>query len=474
VAALLLYAPAVLSPALVLDDFQLLSQSWTWPIAWGNVWLPTNEHAMPLGRLTIWVLDTLTGPVTALPYVAALQGPLAVVLGMALVYLFVRRELGHPFYGLAAMTLFGVTSIYQQAVFWFSSSFSVLTLDTLLLGLLAAQAWRQTGRLLPLLLCAVCCGLALGWFASGVLAGPLCCLYLLPQEDRPAAPWLRRGLALVPLLGTAGFLAISLPRTAEHILHLEHYQGQTAVEAFRPLNGVIYTGRALIDGLLLGQVGVTGVPCPVWLVVPLLCLLTAAAGWWLWVTPRRRLLLLGLGMILLSYLLVYSARGTWDYDRNRLYHLAWSRYHLLPQLGLTLFFVGGLPRWQGLLRTGPDDGLARRHVWAVVVLIGGLFVVQLPRAVFGPYAFRGDNTRQMAVLRKIDAVDAACREHHVGREAAIEALTYPEGLGEGKPATPLEIPLNATPVNGWEFLRGSPDPRPVLPEEIRRLLEGVE
>src|SRR5206468_4244356 len=138
-----------------------------------------------------------------------------------------------------------------QAVYWFSASFSILTLDTLLLALLAAQRWRQTGRLQYLALSALWSALAPGWFASGILAGPLCCLYLLPQAERdaPAAekaqPWWRHlALALVPLLGSVAFLAVSLPRTANHILHLEHYGDKTAVQAFSPLTGLVYTGRS--------------------------------------------------------------------------------------------------------------------------------------------------------------------------------------------------------------------------------------
>src|SRR5262249_60566507 len=133
-------------------------------------------------------------------------------------YLFVRRELGHPFYGLVAISLFGVTSIYQQAVGWFSTSFSVLTLDMLLLGLLAAQRWRQTGRSWHLALCVLWCGLAPAWFASGVLAGPLCGLYLLvPQRSSPGkappsprAPLRRCAVAPLPLAGRASRLFVWL------------------------------------------------------------------------------------------------------------------------------------------------------------------------------------------------------------------------------------------------------------------------
>src|SRR5207249_5620990 len=115
---------------------------------------------------------------------------------------------------------------------WFAASFAVLALDTLLLALLAAQGWRQTGRWYYLALSTVWAALAPAWFASGILAGPLCSLYLLASEQKLPR---RAALSTLPLLGSAAFLTLSLPRTADQILHLEHYGDQTAWQAFHPL-----------------------------------------------------------------------------------------------------------------------------------------------------------------------------------------------------------------------------------------------
>ena len=133
-------------PQLIIDDVQIVLGSYTWQKTLDNLWVPANEHTMPLGRLTTWALVQLAGRPTLLPLVFGLQGPITLLAGIALCYLFVRRELGHPFHGILAAALFGVTAVYQQAVYWFAASFAVLTLDTILLALLAAQRWRQTGR----------------------------------------------------------------------------------------------------------------------------------------------------------------------------------------------------------------------------------------------------------------------------------------------------------------------------------------
>ncbi len=448
---------------------------------------------MPLGRLLTFALNWLAGRPSALPLAAALVGPGALLLALPLVYRFVGRELGHPLYGVVAVILFGVTSVYQQAVYWFAASFSVFALDMLLLGLLAAQHYRwpkseavigddpyqpqpaqQAKRpLLWLGVCALCCALAPCWFASGILAGPLCCLYLLPPER---GRWPATGKAMLlfwlaratPLLGSGLFLAVSLPLTAQTIIHLPHYQMQhtDALGAFDPVKGLLLTSKAVVENLLLGLIGISGVSVPWWLTAVLLVLLIAAGVWWWRRALDRRLLLLGIGMILAGYLLVYSARARWfttaDGDLAPVNEPRWSRYHLLPQLGLALFICGGLPAWSGTrFRLRPDGGLTRRQGRALACLLVVCFVIQLPRGVIGANsAFRFPD--QVDALRRIEAVDACCREHHIGAEAARRCL------GE------LDIPWSIGSVNGWEFLRGSPDPVERSDDEVRRLLEKCE
>lgn len=448
-ASLALYAPALWQPVLIQDDFQILEQSWTWERTCEGIWKPHNEHVMPLGRLLTWGLVCLAGRQTAVPGVCVLLGPLALVAGMLLTNTFVRRETGHPLPGLVAMTLFGVSCVYQQAVYWFSASFSILALDTLLLALLAAQRWREASRPRDLALVAVGTALAPAWFASGVLAGPLVALYLLPWGEEWRRP--RRWLGVpAALLGTGLFLALSLPRAADTIMHLEHYEGQTAVEKFDIRAGMISTGRSVVDNLLLGVFGIGGfgfsLPLPAAALV--LAGLAAAGVWWWRRAPHRRLLLLGLGLVVSSYLLVYSARAAWGYE-GVMTLLAWSRYHLQPQLGLALFLAGGL------IPVAGAPGLCRRQARAVAWLIALCFLVQLPRAVGGRFE---PNDKQAARLRQIEDMDARCREHHIAAEDARRTLPR------------QEMKESASRVNCWELLWGSAEPRPRPPEEVRRLL----
>jgi hypothetical protein len=502
-----LYAYPASQPLVVLDDFQQLVRGWTWSSTCRSLWEPHNEHVVPLGRLWTWAVVHVVRRPTALPEAAVCHGVLALVAGMWLVYFFVSREVGQPLLGLVALILFGVSAVFQQAIYWFSASFSVLALDTTLLALLAAQRWRQTQRRPFLVACAIGAALAPGWFASGILAGPLCALYLLPwsrkQQPMPSAGFAARLTpflpAAVPVLGTAVYLLLLLivPGVTRHIMHLEHYGSQTAVQAFQPFVGLEYSGRSFVDNLLLGLFGVYGVHCPVVLVWFIVTGLAGVAGLWCWVSPQRRLMVLGLGFIVFGYVLVYSARATWTYDDN-MNQPAWSRYHLGPQLGLALFVVGGLARWPQVFQPNPTGRLSRRQITFVTLAILLSFLVQFPRSIMGywvnpfdePVADRPKNngpgegtgkdvhavgwltkvrtigqnetvTKQEQALRQIEEVDERCREHHIDAQTARAALGW------------LEIPLSFHCENGWSLLRGSPDPRPVSIDEARRLLKAT-
>jgi hypothetical protein len=450
--SLLLYTRSLLFPVLLQDDFQILAASWTWHRTLDHLWSPQNEHVMPLGRLLTFALVGLARRPTAVPAVVAWVGPVALLAALGLVQLFVRRETGRSSWGWLAAGLFGVSAVYQQAVTWFAAAFSVWALVMVLLALLACQSWRQTGRACYLDLAILACALAPAWFASGILAGPLCCLYLLASRSSPERAigkgWIPPSITLSPLLGTGLFLALSLPRAAGTILHLEHYQGKSAVEAFNPWKGVLYSARSLIDNLLLGVVGITHVEVPWPIQVVLLVILGGAAFWWWRRSSQPGLQWLGLGLIFGSYVLTYSARADWGYE-GVMTRTAWSRYHLLPHLGLVLFVMGGLPRdW---FPVQPDPRWLRRASW----VLGALFVVQLPRAVLGTPA---SDPEQTALLRRIEGMDERCREHHISAEQARQVLP------------PLDLGRWASQVNGWEFLTGSSSPRVWTDDEVRRLL----
>jgi hypothetical protein len=388
-----------------------------------------------------------------------------VLAGMVMVYLFVRRETGQRLPGLLALTLFGVNTHYEEAVTWFSASFGLLALDTLLLGLLAAQRYRQTGRWLHLAICACWVSLAPCWFGTGVLAGPLCVLYLIPagsgdprraRDSRRARALVRHCLiALVPLLGTAVSLAITAPRNAEKILNLPRVEKEAkAWETFDPRTALVYTLRACVDGVVPGAAGITGLMLPIPLIVAGWLLLAGLGFWWWRRAPDRRLLLLGVGIIFSSYLLIYTARAYLEYEDMRF----WGRYHLFAHLGLVLFISGGWPT---------QDSEGSPLIWQIDLFAGLvvlLMLTQFPRAYFGRTAYREASGYQLVQLRRIEEVDERCQRYHIEAGTARKALPYFDVYGCN------EREINGHRISGWDFLQGSDDPRTISVEEARRLL----
>jgi hypothetical protein len=352
---------------------------------------------------------------------------------------------------LLALIVFGVTLRYHEAVEWFAASFAILALDTMLLALLAAQRWRQTGRVAYLALCLAGVLAAPLWFASGVLAGPVCALYLLPQDTKGGAAWRGRLAAGLPVLATALYLAAALPLIARSIGQAEHFGGRPATEVFSLRTGAVNTARTLVDALLINQTGVAAFALPLWLVPLPLALLAFLA--WRWCRPApRRLVWPGLGLVLLTYLLTFSARAEWPYDKLLVF---FSRYHVLPMLGVALLAAGGLAGRPHLL--DPPEGLTRGQVCSLGGLLLVLVLVQFPAGLIAPVRWAGDVPEQQAALRRIEEVDARCREHRIAAEAAREALP------------PFVLPQSGD-FNGWRWLRGSDDPVPRPPEEVRRVL----
>src|SRR5216684_1496259 len=463
-----LHVYPLLHPWIFDDDFTLLTDAWDWATTRQNLWAPFNDNVCPMERLAPFGLVQVAGRITAFPRVASLQGPIALALAMVLVYLFVKREMGHRFYGLVASIVFGVSLKYNQAVTWYSASFLTLMLVTLLLALLSAQNWRQTGRLSSMIWCIVWVTLAPAWFPSGILAGLWCFLYLAPQEDelRPLSRR-ERSMALLPFLGTLAYLAISLPQNLDRLFVAKRIGGQNLTQTFNPIVGLGYTARSIVDNLIFGALGASGSTCPTWLVPILLALLGLAGYWWWRQAPRRRLMLLGCSLILFSYWLTYSARASLPYDGQEHSVSQWNRYHLLPYLGLVFFACGGLPSRRGtLFQLDASGSLTRGQVGALSLLIAILVGLQFPVSWIGHQRTDYDAEPQMAVLRHIEEVDARCQANRISAETARQALGF------------LEIPYSTTPgagypplINGWQWLRGSDEPMPYDDlDEVRRML----
>ena len=404
-AALAVHARSLISPHLYYDDFDIITKSYTWQSAWAHLWIPVNEHVWPLMRLWTWLVVQASGQASCLPLAAAVATRLLLLFTMLLVYRFVRRECNDPLLGLVAMAWFGISSVYYEAVYWYAASPALGSLGTGLLSLIAAQNWRRTGSKFQLILSGGWASLSPAWFAGGILIGPLASFYLVIPSPSDSgirdSKTFRRWAFIVPWLGTAAFLAVSLPGTATHIMRAHHYGGKTAIEAFDPLVGVANTARASVDCLVVGSFGIGSVVLPIAMVVAVLTLLAFAGAWWWKKASHRGMILLGLAFIVSSYLLVFSARADrWSYE-TQLAH--WTRYNVYPQFGLTLIICGGLPQWRRQVSEAASlepFGSRETRVLTVVILV--LLVTHTPRGLIGLPAPDPQETQEMQRLERLD------------------------------------------------------------------------
>mgnify|MGYP001036975951 CR=1 FL=1 len=439
-ATLVVHIRSLVAPALRYDDFVIVEQSLTWAEARANLWVPVNEHCWPVFRVATWAVAWAAGGAANLPFACALAVRLMLLGTVALVYRFVARERGHPFYGLVGAAVFGVTAVDQEAVFWYAAAPAVGAAAFTLAALLGAQSWVMRRSTVGLVGACMWSFLAPGWYAGGVLTGPLCALYLWNAG--------RRAAAAAPLAGTLAYLVVALSLSGDRILHADHHGGRTTAEAFDPLSGAVTTGRAVVDNLALGSVGVFGFTCPP-LVAAVGCVLVLVlSAWWWRRAPRRDLVVLGVAFVVLHFGLVYGARAAWPYDTVL---RGWSRYNLFPWLGVVLALVGGL-RWLG----GSDSaaGVTPREARLLGVMILSLMAANLPRGIVGtPPPEPG----QADALARVDEVDVRCRVVGISPTAArgvLEPLWMPGDRG----------------FSTWRLLRGGPVVRDRTDDEVRALL----
>jgi len=87
----------------------------------------------------------------------------------------------------------------------------------------------------------------------------------------------------------------------------------------------------------------------------------------------------------------------------------------------------------------------------------------LPNGVFVHFQCAEIRANQMLAFRRIEAVDALCREHHISAADARRILA------------PIRMTYDASGEpqreSNWQFLHGSDNPRDLSDEEIRRLLQ---
>ena len=385
-----LYWGNIAHPTLFFDDFELVRDSLTWPSTFHNLLIPHNEHMSPVLRLVTFVFLKMAGLghvalVCSLFSIGALCG------NVALLFRLLRMEGLKEGPALAGAAVFGITSVYFEAVEWYSASYVSLAVLFILAGFLAinaAVAQKSWGLWVIVNILAL---LAESSFSSGILAGALFPIYAWLATSSEKTGRLNAVMRTLP--GTMVYLALYLVFARPHMEHLTHYGGKSAFQALSIWPALANTSRALLDVTLLGNVGRLGHSIGAHLPDILAAALTLGLiGWAVIATLRgRRLTALALWFLTLNLILVYAFRNFFPYSET----IFWGRYHIFSQIGLAILVAGGLDRIK------PMQGIQGLRLAAA----GGVFLFLLRIHDFAfsgrtPYIAPGQEA-QLAVYERL-------------------------------------------------------------------------
>jgi hypothetical protein len=352
------------------DDFVYLAESRTAPALVANLARPHNAHVVPLFRVWTFVLIQVAGSLEHLPAVFGLGSYAPLVLMLLATGHLVAWETRNPAAGLAAMAALGLSTVLALTVTWYAASQVLWAGLMIVLMLVGLQSWRARGSAGRLALALLAAAAAPLFWSVGFVAGPVGLAYLW-ADGRPRC----RRAALLPVLISA-LVALAVWAVAgRQIDASDTFNDRPLSAALNPIHGVVYTTQAIIEVLVLRNLGLDLAATATQGVV----LVLALAGLWAWSrgVPVRPNPLEAAGAVLavLSFLVVFTARGYLPFESVRA--LGW--YQAVPQIGAVLFGIGW---WAGRLSAPSPASLkppSRRELLAVLGLAAALIALQTPR-----------------------------------------------------------------------------------------------
>ena len=369
-----LFSDALWHSRLRVDDFAYVADSRTLARALANLFEPRNAHVVPAWRLLTWGVVAAAGRLTNLPAAFAWAASLLLAATMALMGLVVARETGRGASGLAAMAALGTTALMEPAATWYSAAQATAAGAAILGMIWWLQAWRLRGGGHYLVLAGIVACLA-GWtWTIGYAAGPVGAAYLW-ADGRPRA----RRAAAIPLAVSTVALALALGLGGSRIDATTSFHGLTVRQAFHPMRGVVHTLQVIPEELVLGNLGVSADTT-----VAQGALFSAAlAAAWAWSRRGRGAIVpleaAGATLVLLAYLVEWSARGYLPFDRSLREVVGW--YDTVPQVGAVLFVAGWCTAGRVPSLPGAVHPPARASLLGVLLLEAALLIAQTPRTL---------------------------------------------------------------------------------------------
>ena len=315
----------LLAPTLFHDDFLFLLSGRSFDHLCQN-WLEVHVgHLCPVARVITFVLLKLSSRWVDLNLMSGVT-TLLFLAWMLLAFHAMLRAFGCSWRARAvALSLFGVSTVYYNAVDWYSASFAILAAAMTFQAVSLAVRFGQGGSAFALPGMALLSLLAPLTYSTGVLAGPLAALVVLVRR----APWSRKAWTLL-FAGTATTLFLVLLLTTQ-----DHYgtlgQSVAALDLKALATTPIKLWRDLIVHHNLRLDSWTNAPGSVLWILPL----ALAGAAMLLIRGRRDIGLAGFALLLYlgNYLLVAFVRlRVMDYQGI----LDSDRYHVFGQAALAL------------------------------------------------------------------------------------------------------------------------------------------
>jgi hypothetical protein len=406
------------------------------------IFRPINEHVAPLTEVLSWACWRLAGGrLSAAPATFTTAALASLAVALAALGLLVRRETSSQAAACAAMAALGGSAVALETCWWYSAcTFTWALVFTLGSISLAGHAARE-GRLRWGVAAALAAMAAPAYSGIGLLAGPAACLRW--GLDAQGASWRRRAAALIPLVGTFGYLVlVRLAAPAALDMPGERWRASPGL-------AVLASADALV-GVLIPEL-LTGKPMrpPGWLAVGLAGGLGLGLAWRFRRHPQRGVLAAAALLIVGGYALPYLARVTpGNLDETRLV----QRYHLFPLAGLIV--LAATLAAPALRRLDRRPGAAAGLGVALLVVLS--FTQGTKRAEFGRFYRFPHQPATLAALERVD------------RLAARHGLTTAQARAALGPLQPNWMPLKEFDIT---MLIGPATPSPRLGDvEARAVL----
>ncbi len=367
-ACVLPWLPRLGHPSLFADDIQRIGHAREFPFR-ALIAVPFNEHVAPLFQLVTWAAwKAAFGRLTSAPMTFTIAAYIPFVFTLVLLYRVLKRELDSTPAALFGLVLFSTSSVYDEAVMWYSGSSFMWALAAALAAYLCAiRACGKCGRNLGLTAAAVASMLAPAFSGVGILAGPFAAIRIATGSEALGSTSLRTRLlrSFAPLAGLAAYLAFY---AAFRRFSPSAIQTKTHMDF---VYGLWFVVRGPVDLLFPSLLGLIRAPTTPYSIAALVSTLFSLGCFALAIRfPRLRALVLGgLWLISAGYLLTFSARS--EYEREWAIQ-AVRRYHLFPMLGFALILSATAARLGSKLRF--DRRLALPLVLAAAVwmlVVGG-------------------------------------------------------------------------------------------------------